>query len=211
MAKIMLRENDVMAIETRRGLYIIAQALKNRTMVFFNIFTTLPHELVCNLEEAKVLCCITPVKYFFDHSEIIKLKIQPATNVASYRTQDHLAFEPMAGFEKVTIYGGTKDELTILTTMGELRLVNWRVETLKHLDKSKDRAIIDTHQLETMGTWGELNERLYLSYRYDKYVEPTLDLQFGYIPIEYKTYFQIISNQIDEEVWKNLPIEKVLY
>lgn len=65
MSTIKIRENNVLAIETRTGLFVIAQALKHRTLVFFNLFTKMPLSINANLENEEVLCCITPTKDFF--------------------------------------------------------------------------------------------------------------------------------------------------
>ena len=95
--------------------------------------------------------------------------------------------------------------------IGELRLVDYKIQTLQHLSKENDKDTIEKHQLETMGVKVELNERLYLSYRYGKYVEPVKDLIMGNVPLTYKVYFQIIAGQISPDEWKQLPIEDVLY
>jgi hypothetical protein len=71
---------------------------------------------------------------------------------------------------------------------GDLRLVKRNLETIKTLDKNTDKDSIENNQLDTMGMYGELNERLYLCYRYGKYVEPNKDLIMKKeIPEEYKT------------------------
>jgi len=44
-----------------------------------------------------------------------------------------------------------------------------------------------------MGEYGELCERLYLSYLFGKYVEPSKELTMENVLPEYKVYFQIIS------------------
>ena len=64
-ARAVIRENNVMAIETRTGLYIVAQALQHRTLVFFNLFTEKPQSIEVNFDREKVLCCVTPTKDFF--------------------------------------------------------------------------------------------------------------------------------------------------
>jgi len=195
MAKVIIRENNVLAIETRTGLFVIAQALKHRTLVFFNLFTTAPQSFDTNLGNAEFLCCVTPVKAFFDNATIIKLKIKQADDIEHYGEQYHLLFELLTtATRSVKVYEGTDDEVIIPSAfMGELKLVDFRINTLQHLSKKKDTDIIYSHQLDTMGMWGELNERLYLSYRYGKYVEPSKDLMMGNIPLEYKVYYQIMA------------------
>lgn len=109
--------------------------------------------------------------------------------------QNHLAFELMTPWESFTVYKGTKDEFVIpYIHIGEFRLVDYMLQEIKHLDKKQDREIIESHQLKTMGVYGELNERLYLSYLYGKYIEPEKDVAMGNeLPLSYKTYFRIIT------------------
>lgn len=208
MGKTAMRENTVVAIQTRKGLYVVAQALKHRTMMFFNIFTTDPNTVSCDLETAEKLCVVTPIRSFFDHSEMVKLNIKPASDIDGYRYRNHLAFQLTGsyGFKKIIVYKGTKDELTVPTYTGEFRLVDSKLQTLQLLDKIQDLDIILSHQLDTMGSYEELNERLYLSHLYGRYVEPDRDLQLGITPITYKVYFQIMAEQISEMEWSELPI-----
>ena len=172
MAKIIVKENNVLAVETRPHLFVIAQALKNKT-----------------------------------------LNAAPVMELEQLRRQDHLAFElTNSGRQAVTVYQDTDDEMIIpAVPIGDLRLVNWQLLTLQHLSKEKDKTLIAAHQLETMGVYGELNERLYLSYRLGKYVEPMKDLLMGNVHPAYKVYYQIIAQQITAAEWQKLPIEDVLY
>jgi len=213
MSTIRISENNVLAVETRTGLFVIAQALKHRTLVFFNLFTQSPLSLNAELENEKVLCCVTPTRDFFQGSNIIRLKIKPASNVAKYREQNRLADELLTPWESFIVYKGTKDEFEIpYVKTGELRLVDWQCQTLKHLNKQQDKEIIESHQLATMGIYGELNERLYLCYRYGRYVEPLKDLRMGKeLPLAYKSYYQFTANLLDRNEWLNLPIEDVIY
>jgi hypothetical protein len=56
-----------------------------------------------------------------------------------------------------------------------------------------------------MGVYGELNEKLYLSYKYGKFIEPLKDLVTGKeLPIDYKTYFLICTGKMNEEEWLKL-------
>jgi hypothetical protein len=205
-----VRKNNIYAIETRKGLFVLAQSIGNGTLAFFNCFSEDIQEFnTIELCYDNILCYITPVKIFFKKSNIIKINIKPLIDLhEKYIQKEHLAIEPMAQWEKFIIYKGTEDELEIPYVMdGNLRLVNWKLETVKHLDKIKDKKIIENNQLETMGMYGELNERLYLCYKYGKYIEPNKDLIIGEeIPKEYKTYFLIESQKIKENEWKEMKI-----
>ncbi|MCL2579766.1 MAG: hypothetical protein FWE32_07000 [Oscillospiraceae bacterium] len=219
MSKIVIRENNILAIETRSGLFVIAQALKHKTLIFFNLFTTTPMSFNVDLSKAKILCCITPVKNFYNQAEIIKLKTLANAHIKDYDKRNHLSLNYFTssgldtGLQKdVRIYAGTEDEIVIpFLRTGDLRLVDWQLNTIQYLSKEYDGDIINQHQLETMGDYAELCERLYLSYRYGKYIEPIKDYIMGNTPIEYKTFFQMIAGQISKEQWLKLPIENVLY
>ena len=207
--KIIIRENNVLAVETRSGLFVIAQALKHHTLVFFKLFTTTPLSFNADLNHAEYLCCVTPVKSFFKRANILKLKIPPASDMEHYSRQNHLALDLTDyRLETFIAYAGTKDEIMIPhIPVGGFRLVDWKLQTLQHLSKEKDIDIINEYQFDTMGVYGELCERLYLSYRYGRYVEPLKDLRLGNVPKEYKVYFQIVAGQISEEEWKKLPLK----
>jgi hypothetical protein len=211
MAKTVIRENNVLAIETRTGLFVIAQALKHKTLVFFNLFTTDPLSFQSDLNEAEFLCIITPTKGFFHNTEIIKLEIKPAEGLVRYRGQNRLKRKSSAATFDAKVYENTSDEVVIpCCFLGELKLVDSQLNTLKLLSKEKDSDIIYSHQLDSMGVYGELNEKLYLSYRYGKYVEPWKDFIMGNPPLEYKVYFQIAAQKIDKDEWAKLPIEAPL-
>jgi hypothetical protein len=123
-----------------------------------------------------------------------------------YVQMNHLAFVPLSQYKPFIIYKGTKDELEMPLIMdGDLRLVNIEYKTIKYLDKIKDIEIIENYQLERFGLYGELNERLYLCYKYGKYIEPNKDLITGKeIPKDYRIYFLIESGKITEDEWKKL-------
>ncbi|MDR1284601.1 MAG: hypothetical protein LBJ88_00170 [Campylobacteraceae bacterium] len=189
---------------------MLAQSIGHGTLVFFNYFSeNIKQFNTIELCHHNILCYITPVKIFFKKSNIIKINIRPLIDLRErYLQKEHLAFEPTAYWKKFTIYKGTEDELEIPHVMnGNLRLVNWKLETVKYLDKIKDKEIIENNQLDTMGMYGELNERLYLCYKYGKYIEPNKDLIIGKkIPEDYKTYFLIESQKIEENEWKEMKI-----
>ena len=205
-----IRKDTILAIETRKGLYVLAQSIGNYTLVFFNIFYENIDQFNCiKLNKKDILCCITPVKTFFKKANIEKIKITPLLDIFDQNKKDHVTFELMSLAKTYIIYSGTKDELEINYWDGDLRLVNWKIEKIKKLDKIKDKRIIEKYQFDTMGMYGELNEKLYLSYRYGKYVEPLKDMIMNEkLPLEYKTYFLITSEKITEEEWLKLPIER---
>jgi hypothetical protein len=184
----------------------VAQSIGNGTLVFFNHFCKNINELDnMDLGKINILCCVTVLKHFFKECNIVKLNIKPRTDILNYDKNNWLAYGINYTWERKSIYTGTKDEMEILFKKGNLRLVNWRYETIKNLDKNEDKKIIENNQLETMGVNWELNERLYLSYKYDKYIEPMKDLIMDKkIPLEYKTYYEIIMGKISDNEYKKL-------
>ncbi|GHT22916.1 hypothetical protein FACS189430_05400 [Bacteroidia bacterium] len=208
---IRIMKNNVLAIETRKNLFILAQSIGNGSLVFFNCFNeNIQQFFNINLTDIKILCCITPVKQFYKKSNIIKINIKPLSNIHDYNKKERLAFELelKPSLKKYVIYKGTEDEIEYQYFYGNLILVNYKHETIKKFDINKDINIIENYQFDTMGMYGELNERLYLSYRNDKYIEPHRDLIIGKeIPKEYKIYYLICSGEIKEKEWLKLPIE----
>ena len=203
---IRIRENNVLAIETRKNLYILAQSLGRHTLIFFNCFNEdLQQFNDVDLNKVNILCCITPVKQFFQKSNIVKININPLIIIKDYKRQNHLTFELIPTWKEYIIYNGTKDEIKFNYSEGDLRLVNWKAETIKEIDIKTDKEIIEKHQWDTMGMYGELNEKLYLSYKYGKYIEPLKDLVLGNkLPIDYKIYFLICAGKITEDEWLKL-------
>ena len=125
--------------------------------------------------------------------------------IKDYKRQNHLTFELIPTWKEYIIYNGTKDEIKFNYSEGDLRLVNWKAETIKEIDIKTDKEIIEKHQWDTMGMYGELNEKLYLSYKYGKYIEPLKDLVLGNkLPIDYKIYFLICAGKITEDEWLKL-------
>jgi hypothetical protein len=204
------QKNDVFVIETRRDLYVLAQSLGNNTLVFFNYFSEdLQRFNDVDLKNVNLLCCITPVRQFFQKCNMVRIKINPLMDIDHYKERNRLAFELMATLKEYKIYEGTDDEIIFMYRKGVLRLVNHKLERIKSLDTIADKEIIENHQWDTMGVYGELNEKLYLSYKYGKYVEPIKDLIIGKkLPIEYKTYFLMCAGKMTEEEWLKLSNKK---
>jgi 2-polyprenyl-3-methyl-5-hydroxy-6-metoxy-1,4-benzoquinol methylase len=77
-----IRKNYVIAIETRKNIFIAAQAIGNGTLVFFNYFCKNIKELDnMDLGKINILCCVTVLKHFFKECNIIKLNIKPRTDI----------------------------------------------------------------------------------------------------------------------------------
>jgi hypothetical protein len=201
-----LRKNYVLAIETRKNLFVLAQFIGNGTLVFFNNFKNNINEFDnIDLSKVNILCCVTAIKHFFRETNIIKLNVKPRTDIENYNENNHLAYGVNFIWEKKIIYKGTKDEMEVLYRECDLRLVNWKLETIKVLNIRADRKIIENNQVDMMGVNWELNERLYLSYKYGKYIEPMKDLTIGKrIPIEYKTYYKLIMGKMTDDEYKKL-------
>ena len=202
-----VRKNYVIGIETRKNLFILAQSIGNGTVVFFNCFGKNPDEFKdIDLEKLEILSCITTANLFFKKCNLMKLKIKPRLDLVDYNKTEHLAFG-FTEWKKYVIYKKTVDEMEIEIRCGDLRLVNWKFETIKNLDINKDKNIIKKYVLNTMGVYGELNERLYLSYVFGKFVESIKELIIGAkIPLEYKTYYEIIMQKITKNEWEKLVI-----
>jgi hypothetical protein len=205
--KIMIvRKNYVIAVETRKNVFVLAQSMGNYTLVFFNCFSKNINEFAnIDLNKTKILCSVTVLPCFFKECNIQKINIKRMADTIKYNTNNGLAYDINYTWERKKIYKGTKDEMEVLYKKGNFRLINDKFKTLKVLDKKKDKKLIENNQVETMGVNWALNEKLYLSYKCGKYVEPMKDLTMGKkIPIEYKTYYEIIMGKITGSKYKKL-------
>lgn len=210
---IRILKNHVLAVEIRAGLYILAQSLGNNTLVFFNHFTAYPMEFIVALTKEDALCVITPTKSFFAKSNIIRLKnIKPIDNldeITQYRTKPKL-FSRNNGSQKYLLEFGSKGTIEVLLlhrSSDGVRLVTPEIQTIKLLYLPQNLDDILHYTLDTMGTYGELQERLYLSYLFGNstFIEPQKHLVLNRKPPdEFETYFKILSGRYTEDEWKQL-------
>ncbi|WP_049791511.1 hypothetical protein [Lacinutrix sp. 5H-3-7-4] len=74
MAKVQWKENKVLSIETRRGLYVLAQMIKDPYLVFFNIFSTNQDWNNVDLENTPILFHTAVAREFINFGDITTVK-----------------------------------------------------------------------------------------------------------------------------------------
>jgi hypothetical protein len=135
-----------MAIETRKGLYILAQSIGNHAIVFFDYFNTIEQFINIKLENINILCCITATGNFFQKSTIVKLNCKPLNTVSECDKQNRL-FIPCNRNQKranFVVYKNTENELEVPhINTGDLCLADWKYQIIKELDINKDIEIIE--------------------------------------------------------------------
>ncbi|UVD80147.1 hypothetical protein NWE55_02310 [Myroides albus] len=210
MARIVWKEGKFISIETRKGLYVLAQMTLNIYLVVYNNFRFDENWEESDLSNLEVLCCVPVTRQFIQKSTItnLKFKIELPLNLPKYwLISDHIS-------NKRIIFENTKNEIEVLLLgLGE-NLIYDDIKDRSNFDRPivqkvafNDNDIIDKYEVTNIRIYAEFNERLYLCYKIGKNVDPLKDLIFNRdIPIEYEVYLKIISGKITEEEWLALPI-----
>lgn len=212
MSKIPWKENKVLSIETRKGLFVLAQMIKEPYLVFYNLFSQNQEWKNVDIDKQPVLFYTAVAREFINSSNIITQKI-----LASKRSDlDKLRIHVHKNYRNITLWKGTHREIEFLI-MGEGGMLIEKdpygsgfTEDQKIIKKnidSDDNETIDKHDLDRILFYPGLNERLYLSYNLGKNVDPLKDFEFNRkVPVEYEVYAKLYSNKITEKEWLKLPL-----
>jgi hypothetical protein len=210
MARIQWKENKILCVETRKGLFVLAQMLKEPYLLFFNIFSS---EKDCrNLDptSGQILFYTAVAREFLNSSNIIVHKL----NAESRRDLciDRIKTESI--YRKTRLWKGTENEIEILILGHGGKLVRkdpygsgMSKDELIVMNKieNSDTAAIDKFELDRMLFHPTLNERLYLCYKFGKNVDPIKDFVFDRdVPLDYLVFARLYSNTIALEEWKEL-------
>lgn len=212
MARIHWKENKILSIETRKGVFVLAQMIKAPYIIFFNSFTEEGKKFKDDvLENTPVLFTHAVTRQFLRKSNIETVKhIKPLENYQPPK----LWIKEDASSRKVTAWKGTENEKEFIT-FGEngATLIEKDIlkdyetnksspgKSIKHLD-SKNTNINDIleYELTSVEVYPNLNERLFLCYLTEKNVDPAKNILFNLeMPLEYKKYVDIVSGTIKLE------------
>lgn len=208
MSRITWKENKVISIELKGGIYAIAQMIKSPYLVFFDLFKDDCNWDDIDLTNTPILFIQAVTKQFIKKSEVKEIKIAPAKKLNIPNNWIH----PDAGARKVKVWEGTEFEKEFIT-LGRMGASLVEKDILKDgkydhpsgvFDKvliksidNDDSETINNHELTSVEIYPNLNERLYLCYKLGKNVDPQKDLLFDKdLPKEYKTYIDIISGKV---------------
>lgn len=203
MPKVIWRHNQVISIETRRkdedrkeNIYVLAQMISKTQLLVFNLFNS--HNQWDNVELSKVpilFCTNVLARQFITQSNVFKQNIEPLKNYEPPKNVIDIGME----MRRIVLWKGTEEEKEIwMLGRGGGRLIEGHIGNYKVIIPKidlKDNETIDQYELDTIRKYAELNERLYLCYKFGRNVDPMKDMVFNRpIPLDYKEYIYIISS-----------------
>lgn len=213
MARVVWKQGHVLSIETRTGLYALAQMSREPFLIFFDAFSTDNNWGHIDLRTTPILFCKAVVRQFLQCSHVTKHRSVAPLHVTDLPTRWIHATDK---FRQVKAWPGTRHEREFWTVGDGGSLVE--NEVLRHpggprahpsgcfdrvliqsIDPS-DSDTIDRYELDSLGVFPATNERLYLCHKLGRSVDPDKDILFHRdLPLEYATYIDLIRCEADEE------------
>lgn len=198
MPRVLWREKKIISIETRKGVFVLAQMLKSPYLMFFDIFRE-----VCEWDDVKpaelssFFCCAV-TRQFISSSNVKQQKLNPVEFDELPRRW--IQTDSKSGF--VLAWEGTKHEkkIYVIGVRGGA-LIDRDIRKGGSQDKTviqqriefEDNETIDNHELTGIEVFPLLNERLYLCYLLRQVVDPYKELIFKRpLPLEYERYFDLM-------------------
>lgn len=212
MGRVIWKENKVLCIETRKGIFVLAQMIKEPFMIFFNSFSKDSKFTERDLKNTPILFLHAVTRQFLKKSNIETLKIEPFENYEP----PLLWIKENAGSRFVTVWEGTENERKFIS-FGEngARLVEKDIlkngkynhpsglydKSIKELNpKNVDINEIVNYELTSIEIYPNLNERLFLCHLKGKNVDPAKNILFNIdMPLHYKKYIDIVSGLVKLE------------
>jgi hypothetical protein len=200
MGRVVWKEGSVISIRIRDDLCAIAQMIKSPYLIFFDLFNKDDQWGSVDLEAAPILFFRGVTRQFLRYSEIsVQKEVRPLAHFTA--PEKWLQLDP--GSQRVTIWGGEPDEMSIIT-LGErgVRIIakditqpgTPRIDILSPYFKRPEREEIPDYELDVLGVYPETIERLYLCHLFGRNVDPDKELICGMtVPSEYKAYYISIS------------------
>jgi hypothetical protein len=218
MTRISWKENRVLSIETRKGVYVVGQMLKQPYIRFYNMFTTESSPNNVNTIKLTVLFTAAITRQFLRYSQVYVLK--DATPDIREIDSD-IWINQFSGSRKVIAYQGSGEEIGCMilgnkpggllvkknlwwtpTTEQPIRLHPSGVfdEIICSDIPLTANDIIDKYELTGLCVFPYTNERLYLCSLYNKSVDPYKDLIFNRnLPDNYRLAVEIISGGFNDK------------
>lgn len=212
MTRIIWKENRILSIETRKGLFVLAQMIKEPNLLFFNIFSKNQHfkdfEFI-DTKDLPILFYSAVAREFINSSNIVILK-----NIIGIerRELNFIRIKTESIFRKIKIWKGT-DKETELLIMGKGGFLinknpylNNSIEdeiVIQKIEDSDDLTI-EKAELDRILFYPLLNERLFLCYKFNKNVDPLKDLVFNReILEEYDVYIKLYTDKLTDNDWED--------
>lgn len=201
------KEGKILNIETRKGIFVVAQMLKRPYIRFYNAFRKDENWGELNVEIFDTLFVKAVTKQFLQLSHITILK---NANPDYNREDSKIWIKKKNGNRKVSVWEGTENqkEFIVLGDIpgGSLVEIDIKKSGVRaHPSGVIDAMImedipltasdtIDNHELTGLAVYPSMNERLYLCYKLNKNVDPEKDIIFDkQLSLEYKVFVDILS------------------
>lgn len=195
MSRLPWREGKVFRCKVKGDLWTLGQMLESPYLLFFK---SDKHPLAA--EHILFPCPVT--RQFLKHA---KMESTPLSPVDYSLPREWIG--PHPGSRHRVLWPGTADECTVLILSSKPggRLIERSRYTKPPLMSDiplDNHEIIDTHERADLWTFPLLNERLFLSLKTGKNVDPGKDIMFERpIPKSYKTYVDILIGRDSAEQW----------
>lgn len=211
MSRVVWKNNHIISIETRKGIFTLGQMSKSPYLIFFNIFRKKDEWGGIDLNKIPVLFFKAVTNQFLRNSNIVKQKkVMPKTD---FELPNKWIRDRSYGSRAVVVWPGTPQEKKIII-IGEGNNMLVEIDKTQHKHKydgiydkvlmpsikSSDTKTIGSYEIDNLCVFPETNERLYLCYLFGKNVDPMKDLEFNRpLPPEYATYVDIISGASEDK------------
>ncbi|WP_437615499.1 hypothetical protein WMF20_18700 [Sorangium sp. So ce834] len=210
MGRVTWGEGNVIDVETRRGLFVLAQMCRSPYLLFFRHFRRDRDWQGTRLAPTDVLFCTAVTRQFLGSSTIGRVKGVAPLNVNLPTVWIH----PDATSRRVTVWEGTPHERSFITIGRGGALVRRDVNChaggpFKHpsgvfdeiLEPSiADIETIERHELTSIAVFPLLQERLFLCHGAGKSVDPEKHLLFDLpMPLDFEPYIALIAASTEEE------------
>jgi hypothetical protein len=201
------KEGKIISIETRKGVFVLAQMLKSPYLRFYNKFQQNENWTKIDTSSLTTLFVGGVVRAFLKFSNVTVVK--DAVPDLERKNSD-VWINGFTGSRKVSVWEDTEDEkeFYILGTEPGGRLVKRDINKtgiyehpsgifdevlIENIPLNAD-DVIDKYETMSLGVFPLTNERLYQCYKAGKNVDPTKDLMFNReISKEYKIAIEIMS------------------
>ena len=206
------KQDKVLSIETRTGLFVLAQMLEEPYLVFYNAFQKTQNWGKTDLSKTPILFCTAVAREFLNSSNIL---VQKTINGVHCDRINKYWIHISSIYRTIRLWEGTESEIEFLTMGHGGRLIEEDPYCQKACGEKEtviqneidfnDSETIDTYDLDQILFYPCLNERLYLCYKFTKSIDPLKDFVFDRdIPLEYEVYIKLYANKMTEEEWQKL-------
>jgi hypothetical protein len=199
----------VISLELKDGSYILGQLLKKPFIVFFWAFADSDEWSESAADDASPMLFVSVTDQFLKFS---RLRAHPDLRPAQFAELPKYWIEGFHGSRKVTVWPGTPRERTFidLSERSGGRLIQARIDArgfepqpvIMNSIPLDDDATIDKYETNSIWIFPHLNERLYLSKKLGRVVDPDKDIMFDRpLPDEYATYIDMRASHGTLEDW----------